>query len=57
LNNGENAQMAEEAEGQGHRSIRIVDAATLRTANNKPVGTTGKMQHSKMERLILNDSL
>ena len=49
--------MAEDAEGQGDRGIRIVDAATLRTANNKPVGTTGKMQHSKMERLILNDSL
>jgi len=42
--------MAEEAEGQGDRGIGIVDDATMR--HNKPVGATGKMRNSKMERLI-----
>jgi len=50
VNNGENAQMAEEAERQGDRGIGIVDDATMR--HNKPVGAKGKCTIPKWNALF-----
>ena len=50
MNNGENAQMAEEAERQGDRGIGIVDDATMR--HNKPVGAKGKCTIPKWNALF-----